>query len=319
MLACIASLPLIIVLIIRSETGLSVLEAMGTVILGLICAYFIIRAMTHFISYFYKVAPALITMVVLVLVGLAIWRYVDIGSWPKWLRLGFSVGVAVGVGASVVLAAIQLSQGIFISVYEAFMMRKFPEADFVQTALSAMLLIERAGSDRESDRTEIVFNVENLAQFLASGIVSVLSRVDPPSAPVVITALTARAEALRARKKAVLFSQPDALDELLRELDSSLLPAARRQWLALREDQSEGVPKESRRTQVARIVGRTLLLAVPVTFAIFAWVKDQPGLVSFATLWVVISVVDLVTPGGGTKLADSAAQADKISFLRRNS
>lgn len=54
------------------------------------------------------------------------------------------------------------------------------------------------------------------------------------------------------------------------------------------------------------------MLAVPVAVAIFAVVMDQPELVPFATLWAVVSVVELLTPSGAAKLRDSAAQANSV-------
>ena len=55
------------------------------------------------------------------------------------------------------------------------------------------------------------------------------------------------------------------------------------------------------------------MLGVPVALAVGALWIDQPGLLPFAALWVVVQLVELARPGGGEELAKSASNAQKLS------
>jgi hypothetical protein len=307
----------IIVLLIHPTGGLGVLGAAGLVGLSLACAWAAIRVADPIIGRFWTLGASFAVLAFLmVMLTLALWRYGSLDVSQEWLREGLVVGVIVGVASALVLAAIQSGFAAFRELHELRKLRKVPEAEFVETTLHAMRLIEEPPNHDARDRgriTELVAYVEYLAKVLEQDVSAVLTREDPGSRAVIAAELSKRAEALRAHKRRVLFGDPGAYPDLLNALATAVVTGARRDWVALPAATPISRRREPRRRRLARVAAQGMMLALPVALGVVAWLADEPGLVPFAALWAAVTLLELLKPGAGAEVERSASGAAKLN------
>jgi hypothetical protein len=253
-------------------------------------------------------------MAVIVAVGLAGWRYAEMPNWPEWIRHGLGVGVAVGLGASFALAVIQVANELNTKVLQALKLRISPEAEFVQSTVLAIPVVEAAATPepQKGARENAVFWVEYTAEVLETNVRCALASNDPPSALVIADELSRRADCIRVHKQALLFGQPEAGAKLISALVKNACDGARRDWLALPATKRLQYRREPKRQRAVRILVQLTMLALPVALAIISVVLDQPGFLPFAVLWIVVQALELARPGAGDQLAKSASNAQKL-------
>jgi hypothetical protein len=308
---------MLIGLLSQPSRGLSIVEAFGVVGIATAATYVLVRLAHVILTRFWRIVSTLPVLLVFLASGVALWRYAELDDWPDWLRLGLRVGLLTGFLVAAFLATLQLALAMFLALHEYRKLSSHPEAEFVQSALFTVAHVDLSYPDADvGERRGIVEDIEYLARLLQYGVSRVLSDEDPRSAAVIAKELSRRAEALRARKRDVLFRLPGAVSELFAELCSDAVQGAQRRWLELAPftgDESDLTPVLSRSRRVARVAARLLLVAVPVAIAILAWVGDAPALVPFATVWAVVGLIDLLTPGVSGRLSESASQAEALS------
>lgn len=135
--------------------------------------------------------------------------------------------------------------------------------------------------------------MEYLAKLLERPIPRALSREDPVSSAIIAKEFRARAEALRARKRAVLFGSPDAVEGVTKALAELLEDASLRAWLQLPALDDDALPQRRSLLSWARLVVPLLVLA---GIAAYALLQDQPGLVTLVAVSAAAGVVDFLMP-----------------------
>jgi hypothetical protein len=295
-----------LLLLARPETGFGVLEVAGVVLVAAICSLAVVRLIDAVLRSIRQIMPATLVVLALVAIAIGLWGYVDIDRWPLWIERALAVGITVGLATGILLGGLQLASTLHLAVSDALKIRRIPQAEFVQTSLETV----RMAIEGLENRRTIVQYLEYLARCLQQGVAGELIRDDPSSATLVARQLASRAEALRMRKREVLFSQPGALDAVVEDLRDAIAPAATGRWLALPvAQQQQDTLEESPRQRRSRVAARILFLAVPVVLTVVAWATDRTDVVPFTAAWSLISVIELLTPGAGAKLSETAGQA----------
>ena len=322
--AVIASLVILVALLLLPREGLNIGTSAG-VAFGTACVALVITLLGHWVivSLPPRAGSALMALLVFMAALIFCWRARGRLDPSVWWQVGLGLGVASGVAILVLLAALQCFGLIVTGLYDQFKLRRMPESEFVETALSAIALAERAQTEKEAShaRAELLFYVEHLARFLRVGVVGVLTRQDRSSAAIFAEDLGARANTLRAKKRAVLLRENNALAELTQDLQYCVIHGALRQWMSLPVVGGERLPAETAHRKLRRLMEGLLLVAVPAGVGIAAWRTDQPSLVVFAALWAAGGLIELITPSGAKKLSQSASSAKTVwgdvSFPKR--
>lgn len=259
---------------------------------------------------------ATIALTVLVLAGYGQWWLlgkVEHAAWWYAPEFGALLGTAIGV----LLAVLQLGQPLFDAAQTSSTLRRHPESEFVQSAMRAL----NAVNPPATNRIDIVRRLEYLAVVLERGVAGALRREDPASAADIASMVGARAAALRARKRDVLFGKAGAQDKVHAVLRDLVVLGADHKWLALAADPGWTTAERPRLiARAARLAVRVVIFLLP--FAIGALVAIfgnaplnswLPAAVPFALGWVAVNLAELITPGSGTGVADTAAGTEMVA------
>lgn len=305
----------IVALVARPENGLSVLDGIVVVMLAVITAFIIGRIahavvaadaqnylVTNFILMAFAAGPVML------------WRYVPLGGLPDFLRLGLSTGALTGYGAAIALAAIESGYQTIKGVL-AYRKYKDPEAEFVQSALYAIIEAERAmqADADENNRASTVRAFEYCARLLDTRIRSVLLYQDRRSTEVITERLSRRAEWIRMHKRALLLGKPGAYAKAVRAMTTAVVEGGRRNWLALPSADSAEGAVEPWRQRLLRLVTNFLAVTVPLAAVAVTWLLGHTTLLPFAALWALLSLMEMMRPGSAEELAKSASSAQTIS------
>ena len=311
----VAGVVTIILLAVHPAHGLAVYEAFGIVIGSLGLTLIAVPASHMIIARFSSLLQGIVELAALALAAVT-WHYVILRNlglmgWPDWISRTLRVGAVAWFSATLALVSINMANVAFSRVLGIRKLRKAPEAEFVESALSAMSSIEKAMKPdaNESNRWQAVQDIEYLAAVLDIYVGAVLASQDPRSRSIVAENLYQRAEAIRIHKRALLFGRPKAHSEALDALTTAVVYSAHRDWLALPAVSGGEAPPEPRGRRVTRIAGQIAMIAIPVALGFIAWRLDQKGLIPFAVLWTLVSLLDMVRPGAGRELTESATNA----------
>ncbi len=237
--AVVTGVVMLVLLVLHPSHGLNVGEAYGIVVGGLELVLITVPASHMIIAHFWRILPGIVELSALAVTA-TIWHYViqrhlGLTGWPDWIRLTLRVGAVAWFCTTLVLVIINTASRAFTTFLQFHKLQKAPEAEFVQSALLAMLYIEKTmkPNDDESVRKRAVSGMEYLAAVLDTNIRSALARRDPRSSAFVAEKLNQRAEAIRIHKRALLFGRPKAQSKALHFLAEAVVHSAQRNWLAL--------------------------------------------------------------------------------------
>lgn len=316
--AGITVLVMLILLVLHPAHGLGVDAAFGIVLGSLGLVVLTVPVSHRIIAHFDRLLPGAIELAVLAVTAI-VWHYVmvrHLGStgWPDWILRGLRAGAISWFYTTLALVIINTASIAFSAFLQFRKLRKAPEAEFVQSALLAMFYVEEAmkSDGAKSDRGQAVSVMEYLATVLDTNVCVALAREDPRSCALVAENLRQRAEAIRIDKSNLLFGRPKAYSKAVHALANAVVYGAHRNWLALPVASSENSPRVSRARRFTRIVSQIAMVAIPVALGLIAWKIGQKGLIPFAVLWAVVSLLELMRPGSGSELAKSASDANAI-------
>jgi hypothetical protein len=317
----ILALPLVaIVVLVTPLDGWRILWRLLAVLFVLIASSGITRlnltVIVRFFSYRALFLLALLDGSIVVISTAGFDRLFGRFDWPVLVAFAVRFGLAGGALLGLLLVTIEVVNQAGYRLVDAYKLRRIPEAEFVQSTIWALSDLDTKmpleWADLPEQRRVINWRLGWLVRVLEIDIPRELAKVDPSNAAHIQASFRRKAAVLHRWKQNLLLGDKDTGETIIDDIWGIGVIGANRRWSLLPEMEVNTPSKERLIRRAWGMAKRLLALLVPATILVASLIANQKGAALTAAIITAFVLVDILSPGSGSKVADAAGQADKV-------